>query len=68
MANVSTTPQGIAPPFPVALMFPDVEPAVLVAERLGDRGPDADRGPAWPAFLAQVLRPAPQRLRHRASR
>ena len=65
MAGLQATPRDMAPPFAVPLMFPDVDVAVLVAETLGERGPEADRSPAqaaWPSFLAQVLRSAPRRV------
>lgn len=58
-----TTPGEIAPPFAVAMCFPDIDVAVLVAENLGDRPAwaSAPHHAAWPAFLHRVLNPHPLR-------
>ena len=43
-----------APPFAVALRFPDVEVGVLVAEMRGERV-EVPVLAAWPRFLQRVL-------------
>jgi hypothetical protein len=49
------TPKPVAPPFPLPLRFPDVDPAVLADE---DRESAATmrRGP-WQFYLRRVLPP-----------
>ena len=59
----SATPRNLAPPFAVAICFPDVDVAVLVAESLGDRAApeQVPHHAAWPDFLRRVLSPLPPR-------